>query len=93
MPPHHLSARPHKTVMVTNQLRLRSHGYSLLEALIACSVTGIVTAGAWQLVQGSTALVEATSRASTQLCVSPICAESVSQIACQCNEMSWVVIP
>lgn len=67
-------------------------GYTLLEALIATSVTALVSAGLWQLVAATRTLAY-TSFATTQpQCDAPQCSTTAQGTACTCGQDSYFII-
>jgi F0F1-type ATP synthase membrane subunit c/vacuolar-type H+-ATPase subunit K len=78
-------------------MRITSHrneqGYSILEALIACSLTMMAAAGITKLsgvAQGiaSRAYIEVTAQ-----CERPACSKGISRVTCVCDTDSYTVIP
>jgi hypothetical protein len=78
-------------------MRVTSHwneqGYSIVEALIACSLTMMVAAGITKLASVAQSV---TSRVDIEIsppCGQPICSSGLSRIACVCDTDSYTVIP
>jgi hypothetical protein len=78
-------------------MRLTHHqkeqGYSILEALIACSLTMMAAAVITKLTSVAQGL---TSRADIELapaCEQPTCSSGLSRIVCSCDNDSYTVIP
>jgi hypothetical protein len=78
-------------------MRVVSHhpqdGYSILEALIACSLTMIVAAGISKLASVAKSL---TSRAYSEVspsCERPTCSRGLGGVTCICNREMYTVVP
>ncbi len=78
-------------------MRVTSHwneqGYSIVEALIACSLTMMAAAGITKLTSVAQSV---TSRVDIEIaspCEQPICSSGLSQIVCSCDTDSYTVIP
>jgi hypothetical protein len=68
------------------------NGYTLLEALIATSMTVLVSAGLWQLVAATRTLAHTGFVATQPLCDTPQCNTTTNGVACSCGEDSYFII-
>lgn len=68
------------------------HGYLILEALIACSLTMMAAAGITKLTSVARSLTSRTYIEVTAPCERPTCSRGVSRITCVCDTDSYTVI-
>lgn len=67
-------------------------GYTLLEALVATSITLLVSAGLWQLVAASRTLADTGFVTTQPLCDIPQCNTATNGVTCSCGEDSYFSI-
>jgi hypothetical protein len=68
-------------------------GYSILEALIACSLTMMVAAGITKLTGVASSVASRAYIEVTPPCERATCSRGVSRITCVCDANSYTVIP
>lgn len=78
-------------------MRLRDHtsesAYSIVEALIACSLTMMLAAGISKIGSVASVVASTASRNLTVPCEQPTCSTSTDRIVCACDTQSFTVIP
>jgi hypothetical protein len=81
----------------SNPMRVASHrleaGYSILEALIACSLTMIVAAGVSKLTSVAKSLASRAYIEVTPSCEGPTCSRGIGRVTCICDKEMYTVIP
>lgn len=68
-------------------------GYSILEALIACSLTMLVAAGISKLTSVAQALTTRAYSEVTPSCDRPTCSRGIRDVTCVCDGDMYTVIP
>ena len=78
-------------------MRLKHHAseraYSIVEALIACSLTMMLAAGVTKIASVASVVASTASRNLTVPCERPTCSTSTDRIVCACDTQSFTVIP
>jgi|GEM_PF-3361344 len=67
-------------------------GYTILEALVATSLTSLVSVGLWQLVHSTRTLATARFEDSQPQCEAPQCSETSTQVLCTCGDIHYVTL-
>lgn len=69
-----------------------SSGYTLIEVMVAASLTAIISAGTWQLVLATNTLAERSLSASEIECETAICGDQGSFILCKCGGYNYITL-
>jgi hypothetical protein len=67
-------------------------GHALLDALIACGLTGLMATGAWQLVRSSRQLTQAATHLVEPVCENLSCTNQQARFVCSCGEQTWTIL-
>lgn len=70
----------------------QNSGHALLEAIIACGLTGLMATGAWQLVRSSRQLTRAATSLVEPLCDTLSCTDQQTHLVCGCGEQTWTIL-
>jgi hypothetical protein len=67
-------------------------GYTMIEALIAASITALISASMWQLVAATSKLVHASFLDASPDCDTPKCIEARGGVTCTCGSYSYFIL-
>ncbi|MFN4896359.1 MAG: prepilin-type N-terminal cleavage/methylation domain-containing protein [Pseudomonadota bacterium] len=67
-------------------------GYTIIEALIAASISAIASVGLWQLAVATTTLATKSFNASRPNCDAPQCAPTDRGLSCTCGDYTFIIV-
>jgi Tfp pilus assembly protein PilV len=70
----------------------RQRGYSMLEALVSCSLALIASVGLWKLISATRQLASRGLSETKAQCAIPECSANNHQSICVCGEQRFVVL-
>lgn len=67
-------------------------GYTMIEAIVAASITALISAGLWQLVAATSKLAHASFIEIRSDCDTPKCMQTDSGVACSCGRYTYFIL-